>query len=121
MTQSAADICMLLAFFAVLVIVIWLFNPGNFLAWCREEWRLARADTWEGGVYRGAVGTAADPDVKQMVVRQRAFGKRLRRQGRSLLGPEGKRKAYTPELTKPAPESPPPRADQVVVPLRRVS
>jgi hypothetical protein len=107
------DFLALLVLFVLLVAIV-APTAGGFVAYFRGEWRMIRARTW-------APGTADDPDVKAMVVRQRAMGKRLRRQGRSLLGPEGKRKAYTPQLTKPAPESTPPRANEVVVPLRRIA
>lgn len=45
-----------------------------------------------------APGTLEDDKVAYMLVKQRAMGKRLRKQGRSLLSG----KDYTPELTKKA-------------------
>lgn len=59
-------------------------------------------------------GTVEDPDVANMVVRQRAMGKRMRRQGRSLLSG----KAYVPALTKFA-EPASPQQPHNVVPLRK--
>lgn len=50
-----------------------------------------------------SLGTFGDDGVAYMTVKQRALGKRMRRQGRSLLAD----KPYTPELTKKA-ESPEP-------------
>lgn len=58
-------------------------------------------------------GSVADPRVARMDLKQRAYGKRLRREGRTLLAG----KEYIPTLTIPAPAKPP-RADKVVL-LRR--
>lgn len=104
------DLIVLFAVFVFVALLAAILNPPGLIAWLREEWRLARADTWADGSYRGAVGTSADPDVKRMEARQRAFGERLRRQGRSLLAG----KEYVPSLTKPAEPPPPPRANKVV-------
>lgn len=113
MSPTALDILILLAVFVFVCLVAAIFHPGGFVAWLREEWRLARADTWANGEYRGAAGTIEDPRIKRMDARQRAFGERLRSQGRSLLAG----KPYKPVLTKPT--EPPPRADAIVVPMRR--
>lgn len=54
--------------------------------------------------------------VKAMELRQREYGKKLRRQGRTLLA----NKYYIPVLTKPSdPPYPPPMASKVVPILRR--
>lgn len=83
-----------------------------FLRWLRNEWRLIRLDTWVDEP-KSTLGTMADPRVAKMVVRQRAYGKRLRRQGRSLLSG----KEYIPAMTQPAPAAKPPKGDKVV-PIR---
>jgi hypothetical protein len=83
------------------------------LHWLREEWRLMWLETWAEEP-RSTLGTMADPRVQVMVTRQRAYGKRLRRQGRSLLSG----KEYIPAMTLPAPAKPP-KGDKVV-PIRRV-
>lgn len=58
-------------------------------------------------------GSVADPMVARMDLRQRAYGKRLRREGRTLLAG----KEYIPTMTKPQPAKPP-KADRVVSILR---
>lgn len=58
-------------------------------------------------------GSVADPKVARMDLKQRAYGKRLRREGRSLLSG----KAYKPALTTQQPAKPA-RTDNVTV-LRR--
>lgn len=100
-----------------LVIVIALASiiaglaAGGVLQWARAEWRRMWVETW------GPTGcpepfTVADPRIARMVLRQRSFGKRLRREGRSLLAG----KAYTPVLTKVEPAA---VRTPNVVPLRR--
>lgn len=58
-------------------------------------------------------GSVADPKVARMDLKQRAYGKRLRREGRTLLAG----KHYTPAVGKPTPAKPT-RTDNVTV-LRR--
>jgi len=112
---SSYDVIILLAAFG-LVAVLWaIFDPINLFAWLREEWRLMRAETWADGEYEGEPGTVTDPDVRAMVARQRAFGERLRWQGKSLLSG----KEYRPVLTKPADPPPPPPMANRVFPIRR--
>jgi len=60
-------------------------------------------------------GTRKDPRIEAMDKRMRAYGARLKREGRSLLSG----KAYIPTLTKAVPQ-PPPKADKVI-PIRRKS
>jgi len=86
----------------------------QFSAWLRNEWRLIRLDTWaEEPRSTSPAGSVADPRVARMDLRQRAYGKRLRREGRSLLSG----KEYTPALTKEQP-APPPKSGKVV-PIRK--
>jgi hypothetical protein len=59
-------------------------------------------------------GSVADPRVARMDLRQRSYGKRLRREGKTLLSG----KAYVPVLTIALPVKPP-KADKVT-PIRRV-
>jgi hypothetical protein len=84
------------------------------LHWLREEWRLMWLETWAEEP-RSTLGTMADPKVQVMVTRQRAYGKRLRRQGRSLLGGKSG-KVYKPALTVQVPIKP---DDGKVIPIRR--
>lgn len=102
------ELLFLLAVFLLIALVSALFHPGGFIGWCRQEWRLIRAQTWAP-----APSTLADPDVASMVARQKAMGERMKRQGVSLLAGH----AYRPALTKPA-TTPPPRAAAVVTPIR---
>lgn len=108
------DMVALLAVLAALALVIGL-SSGDLVAWVREEWRLLRMRTWAPEVDAPPC-TLRDPKVALMVLKQRALGKRMRKQGRSLLAS----KPYTPALTKPAEEPTPPKADKVV-PFRRAS
>lgn len=119
------DVLVLLALFVVVFLLAAIFSPRGLIAWAREEWRLFKLDTWDDGKYdaprtapaprpveRGD-GTRSDPKVQKMEERQRAFGERLREQGRSLLAG----KEYVPALTRGF-EPPIPRANKVV-PIRR--
>jgi hypothetical protein len=51
---------------------------------------------------KSSLGTLGDDRVAYMTVKQRALGKRMRRQGKSILS----RSDYTPELTKKAEPEP---------------
>lgn len=110
--MSNIDLLILLGAFLVLALLWGLFYPPGFFAWLREEIRLARAPDWSDGAYRP--GTIDDPDVAYMAVRQRAMAKRMRRQGRSLLGPKSARAPWVPGPhvlnAEPSPDN--------VVPLR---
>lgn len=110
------DILALCAFLAALVIVIGLCWPGGFFAWVRNEIALARADQWSGDyLVNPALGSMADPNVARMDMKRKRLGKRMKKQGRSLLT----KKAYTPVLTKKTDDTTPaPRADKIV-PIRR--
>lgn len=107
------DLFALAVFFAALALVIAL-SSGDLIAWAREEWRLLRLHTWAPDAAQPC--TLRDERVALMVLKQRALGKRMRRQGRSLLAD----KPYTPVLTKPAEDPAPPKADKVV-PFRRAA
>lgn len=69
-------------------------------------------------------GTVSDPDVAAMVKRQLNYGLSFRKEGRSLLRPivdgqpRGYGRSYRPVLTKQQAEQPP-KADRVVIPIRR--
>jgi hypothetical protein len=104
--NDAIALVLLLIVLAVLIVAA---RGGDFLAWLRDEVRLARADNW-------ATGTLDDPRVARMFVKQRALARRMRRQGRTLLAG----KEYVPVLTKPT-EPPAPRADKVVTLRRRAA
>jgi hypothetical protein len=81
--------------------------------WAKREWYLVRRETWAPKAGAGTV--EGDPRVERMDAKQRALGKRMRRDGRTLHNPARK---YVPVLTKPAEDPPPPRANKVV-PIRK--
>lgn len=108
--------------FLVLVIIIVAVAfaagicSGGIAPWARGEWRLMRQHTWAPDPEAGPCTVEGDARAASMVVKQRALGKRLRREGRSILSAG---REYTPVLTKPAPVvERPPKADKVV-PIRR--
>lgn len=109
-----------LALGALLAFLAFVFSraAGGFIAWLREEWRLLRMDSWATSDYvvNPSLGTRADPRVARVDLARRALGRRMRKQGRGLLGPRAK--PYTPELRPPAPDPTPPKAGKVV-PVRR--
>ena len=105
-----SDYHALILIWLVLAIVLALC-AGNLTAWAREEWRRLRAESWAPDEFQPC--SVSDPRVARMDLKRRALGKRMRRQGRTLLGGKG----YVPVLTKPA-EAPPPKANKVV-PIRR--
>jgi hypothetical protein len=103
------DAIALVLLLIVLAACIVISRGGDMIGWIREEAYRARADTWEPG-------TMDDPRIASLVQKQQALSEAMRLEGRTLLA--GRR--YIPELTKPAePATRPPKADRVVVPLRR--
>lgn len=103
-----------LLFIWLVVLLVVLLSAGDIVGWAREEWRRLRAETWAPD---NAPCTVQDPRVALMTLKQRALGKRMRRDGRSLLAS----KPYVPVLTKPAAsEATPPKSDKVV-PIRRAT
>lgn len=110
------DILATVLFLAVLAAVLAVWSPLPFVAWMRREIQLMRAETFQGDyIVNPALGTRADPVVARMDMKRKRLGKRMKKQRRSLLAD----KPYTPVLTKKADEPAPPRADKVVIPLRR--
>lgn len=106
----------ILALLIVLALVILLAarQAGGLLLWMREEWRAAYVESFapERLVNPRLGSVAHDDRVALMAVKQRALGKRMRRDGRSLLAG----KAYRPALTK---AEPPAKPAPNVVTLRR--
>lgn len=93
--MTAFEVVALLAVFAIVALLVHLLDPMTMGAWFREEMRLLREESWADGIYQGP-GTGKDPRVAEMAERQAALAKRMRREGRHLLGPERKRKAWEP-------------------------
>lgn len=81
--------------------------------WVREEWERIRADEFAPRRPGISGGTIAEPRVKKMDERMRAYAKRLRRDGRHLIA--GKR--YIPDGTKPS--EPPATRSGNVLPIRK--
>jgi hypothetical protein len=109
------DVAALLALLVVLALVL-AFASKRPIDWIREELRLMRADTWQGEY----LVNPALVDVERaalMAAKGRALGKRMKRQGRSLISKTPK--PYVPVLTKQV-DPVPPLADKVV-PIRRVA
>lgn len=91
----------------------------EFLRWLADEWRLAHMKSWDTPEAQSILGTMEDPRVATMVVAQRALGRRMKREGKSLLGYKRQPgRSYTPVLTKPTPIEPAPRSAEVY-PIRR--
>lgn len=111
-----------LALFLVTLALLLAFAAGGIVPWIRNEIALMRADTWQGDrLINPALGSFADPRVALVDMKRKQLGKRMKKQGRSLISKRNA-KNYVPELTKPAdPPAPPPKADKVVTPLRRVA
>ena len=86
---------------------------GNIVMWAREEWRRIKADSWADDAPQPC--SVSDPRVARMDLKRRALGKRLRKQGRTLLAG----KAYVPALTKAVEESPPKASKVVPINSRR--
>jgi hypothetical protein len=89
---------------------------GAIVPWVRNEIALMRAETWQGEhLINPRLGSLADERVARVDMKRKRLGKRMKKQGRSLLA----KKEYTPVLTKKAEDTTtPPRADKVV-PIRR--
>ena len=105
----------ILAMLIVLALVILLAarQAGGFLLWLREEWRAAYVESFAPDhLVNPRLGSVAHDDrVALMTARQRYLGKRMRREGRSLLAG----KAYRPALTKTeAPVKVAPRSAKVL-------
>lgn len=103
---------LVLLLFAVALLAS-LLSRMSPVAWLRREWQLMRMRSWARPREISGPGTLDDPRVQNMVIKQRALGKRMRKQGRTLLSG----KHYIPALTKPG-DAPPPKADKVV-PIRK--
>jgi hypothetical protein len=105
-----------LAVFLIVLAIVLGKTAGGIVPWIRNEIALMRAQTWQGPyLVNPALGSSTSPGVARMEKKRKALGKRMKKQGRSLLA----KKVYTPVLTKKADDaSPPPRADKVV-PIRR--
>ena len=103
MNDAIALVLLLIVLAACIVVA----RGGDFIAWLREELRLARANNW-------ASGTLEDPRVAAMTMKQRELADQMRQQGRTLLAGKG----YVPVLTKPT-DAPAPRAHKVVNLRRR--
>ena len=113
--KLAADVFAFVAIIFAAAVVAAVASHLPIGVWIRREVERARMKTWAPtGERPGPCSVKGDPRVQAMVVKQRAFGKRLRRQGRTLLAG----KEYVPALTKPAEPPAPPMADKVV-PIRR--